>query len=239
MVLQNIYLHGLNVTKVKSVKEVSEQISTVGVLVFVAVGVVAFLLILITSLSHVTAQQTATTNTTSATTTATEGISEIPDLPPQTLVTDNEPFYQTTSSNITSMRIVDVSPSVVVQEVSFIGKAFMRDIGNVTNIGTFTDNISHDGTRVHGAGKGIITIEGGGDMISWNSYDLGLTVYGNDTADGNDRKTITTYRGIVFFNTNSERLSFLNDVVGLYITWVIDGQGSGLGQIWEWKNNNY
>lgn len=219
-------------------KKVSEQISTVGVLVFVAVGVLSFLLILIISLSPVMAQQQMTTNTTIATT-ATEGISEILDLPQQPLMVmiDNEPFYQTTSSNITSMRIVDVSPSVVVQEVSFIGKAFMRNIGNVTNMGTFTDNISHDGTRVHGTGKGIITIEDGGDMISWNSYDLGLTVYGNDTADGIDRETITTYRGIVFFNTNSERLSFLNDVVGLYITLVIDGHGSGLGQIWEWKNN--
>ena len=221
--------------------KLSDQPSCQSVLAFAAAGALAFFLTLV-ALPHcaVTAQQ-QTVNTT--TTTTTGGTSEIMDLAHQPLmvVVDNEPFYQTTSSNITGVRIVDVSPSVVIQEVSFIDRAFIENIGNVTNTGTFIDNIDHDGARVHGVGKGIITIEDGGDMISWNSYDLGLTVYGNGNNTGggglDTEKITTTYRGIVFFNTNSERLSFLNNVIGLYITQVINGHGSGLGQIWEWRTN--
>lgn len=217
--------------------KLSDQPCAQSVLAFAALGVLAFLLTLVASLPHAVMAQQQTANTT--TTTTTEGLSETLDLPQQSLVIDNEPFYQTTSSNITSMRIVDVYPSVVIQEVSFIDRAFMENIGNVTNSGTFVDNIDHNGARVHGVGKGIITIEDGGDTISWNSYDLGLTVYSNATgiSGGLETDTITTYRGIVFFNTNSERLSFLNNVVGLYITQVINGHGSGLGQIWAWENN--
>lgn len=218
--------------------KLSDHSSAQSVLAFAAAGALAFFLTL-AALPHcaVMAQQ-QTVNTTT-----TGGTSEITDSapPPLMVVVDNEPFYQTTSSNITSVRIVDVTPSVVIQEVSFIDRAFIENIGNVTNTGTFIDNIDHDGARVHGVGKGVIIVENGrGDMISWNSYDLGLTVYGNgnNTGGGLDTERITTtYRGIVFFNTNSERLSFLNNVVGLYITQVNNGHGSGLGQIWEWKNN--
>lgn len=226
-------------------KKVSEQPSTLKVLAITAVGAFAFLFAPVISLSPALAQQI--TNTT-----AVGGIPEITELPPQLLMTaivvDNQPFYQSTSSNVTSMRIVDVSPSGVTQEVSFVEKAFMRNIGNVTNAVTFVDNITRDGriTIVHGAGKGIITTENG-DTISWNSYGLGLPAgYGNrnnnDTSatiasGGLNTDRITTYRGIAFFSTDSERLSFMNNVVGLYISQVNDENGSSWRQIWEWKNN--
>jgi hypothetical protein len=180
--------------------------------------------------------------TTTTTTIPPEVIPEMIELPQELSTIDNAPFYQSISGNLTSVRVVSASPSVVIQEVSFIDKAFMRDIGNVTNIGTFVDHIDpNNGTIVHGIGKGIITLENeGGDMITWNSYDLGLTSYGNGNAtavgDGLDRETITTYRGIVF-NANSERLSFMNNIVGLYMTQVINGNGSGLGKVWEWRIN--
>jgi hypothetical protein len=77
-----------------------------------------------------------------------------------------------------------------------------------------------------------ITTENG-DMISWNAYDLGLTVNGNvdDTAAGLNTERNTTFRGIIFLSTNSENLSFMNNVVGLYIN---DENGR---QIWEWRNS--
>jgi len=59
-----------------------------------------------------------------------------------------------------------------------------------------------------------------GDRISWNAYDIGLTVNGSDNNDtASDLKTdrIPTFRGIIFLSTNSEDLSFMNNVVGLYV----------------------
>lgn len=236
------------IKETKSMKEVAKQLSTLRVLAFaVLLGVFTFLSVLEVSLSPTLAQQQTTNNT------AAGEIPETAELPQQLLMTvivDDEPLYQSISSNRTSMRVVDVCPSVVIQEVSYIEKAFMKNIGNVTNTATFVDNISRDGTIiVHGVGKGIITTENG-DTVSWNAYGLALPAgygYGinNDTgtnttaADNglNNTEKITIYRGIIFFSTDSERLSFMNNLVGLYISQVNEENGTSLRQIWEWRNN--
>jgi hypothetical protein len=227
-------------------KKVSEQISTVG-------GVLAFLFILVVTLSPpavLAGQQTTSNTTTTTTTTAVGIISEIMDLPQQ-LVVDNEPLYQSTGGDLTSMRVVDIiSPSVVIEEGSFVEKAIMKNIGNVTNTETYVENIDYGEGIVRGVGKGIITTENRGDMISWNAYDIGLlSGYGSDndnvttadnetaTAGGLNTDRITTYRGIIFFSTDSERLSFMNNLVGLYISQINEENGTSLRQIWEWRNN--
>ena len=86
---------------------------------------------------------------------------------PSTILTvDNEPLYKSISGNLTSSRIVDVvSPSLVIEEESFVERVIMKDVGNVTN----TREI------VNGVGKGVITTEEGRNMISWNAYDLGIS----------------------------------------------------------------
>ena len=206
-----------------------EQPSTLGVLTFTAaIGVLAFLFAPIASLSPVIAQQ-QTTDTTTTT------IPEIPQtLESSQLLTmiDNEPFYWAIDNNLTNIEIVDASPSVVVQKISFSEIALMRNIGNVSNIGTFVENVYDNGT-LYGVGKGVITTENG-DRISWNAYDIGLTVNGNGgdddfTSGGLNR--MPTFRGIIFLSTNSENLSFMNNVVGLYIN---DENGR---QIWEWRDS--
>jgi hypothetical protein len=200
-----------------------------GVLAFAAIGALAFLFASIVSLSPVIAQQQTTDTTTTTIPETPESIES-----PQSLMIDSEPFFQLIDSNITNVETVEVSPSVVVQKVSFEDIALMRDIGNVTNTGTFVENIYDNGT-LYGVGKGVITTENG-DIISWNAYDIGLTVNGNgdedDTASGglNTERT-TTFRGIIFLHTTSESLSFMNNVVGLYIN---DENGR---QIWEWRNS--
>jgi hypothetical protein len=210
-------------------KAYNQQLSMFGVLAFAAIGALAFLFASIVSLSPVIAQQQTTDTTTTTIPETPESIES-----PQSLMIDSEPFFQLIDSNITNVETVEVSPSVVVQKVSFEDIALMRDIGNVTNTGTFVENIYDNGT-LYGVGKGVITTENG-DIISWNAYDIGLTVNGNgdedDTASGglNTERT-TTFRGIIFLHTTSESLSFMNNVVGLYIN---DENGR---QIWEWRNS--
>lgn len=201
-----------------------------GVLAFAAaIGALAFLFAPIASLSPVIAQQ-QTTDTTTTT------IPEIPQtLESSQLLTmiDNEPFYRAIDSNLTNVEIVDANPSVVVHKVSFSEIALMRNIGNVSNIGTFVETVFPDRT-LDGVGKGVITTENG-DRISWNAYDIGLTANGNgnnDTASGSlNTERMPTFRGIIFLSTNSENLSFINNVVGLYIN---DENGR---QIWEWRSS--
>ncbi len=204
--------------------KVYEQLSVLGVLAF-AVGALVFLFAPVASLSPVIAQQTTTDTTTTTT------IPEIPETieSPQSLIIDDEPFYQAISGNITNVEILEASPSVVVQKESFVEKAIMRNIGNVTNTGTFVETIHHNGTH-QAIGKGIITTENG-DRISWNAYDLGVTVNGSGADNTGDLNTERrpTFRGIIFLSTASENLSFMNNVVGLYIN---DENGR---RIWEWR----
>ncbi len=137
------------------------------------------------------------------------------------------------------MEIVETSPSVVTQKVSFSEIGFMRNIGNVSNSETFVENAYDNGT-LFGVGKGVITTENG-VRISWNAYDIGLTaVSGNGNSNNNETSSgggdlnaegMPTFSGIIFFSTNSENLSFMNNVVGLYMN---DENGR---QIWEWRNS--
>lgn len=48
----------------------------------------------------------------------------------------------------------------------------VADIGNVTNIGTFIETYKTN-KIIFGEGKGLMTTENGGDIISWVSYDKG------------------------------------------------------------------
>ena len=144
-------------------KKVSEQLFAQRVLAFAAViGAISFVSAPALSLSSIIAQQqTGTTNTT-----ATERILETLDLherqqQPSTILTvDNEPLYKSISGNLTSSRIVDVvSPSLVIEEESFVERAIMKDVGNVTNNGTYTENIKQNRGIANGVGKGVITTD--------------------------------------------------------------------------------
>ena len=130
---------------------------------------------------------------------------------------DKEPLYQSISGSVTKMREISANQT----EISFTEKGVMKNIGNGTNTGTFIDNSSDNGRLLHGAGKGTITTENG-DKINWNAYDIG-----NKT--GNN----LTYKGIIFFDTNSEKLASMKNVIGLYIQSKSDA--NSLRQIWEWK----
>jgi hypothetical protein len=127
---------------------------------------------------------------------------------------DREPLYQETSGNVTSTRKISANQT----EISFTERGVLKSIGNVTNTGTFIDNSSDDGRVLRGVGKGTITTENG-DTISWTAYDI-----------GNKTGNMTTYRGTIFFDTNSEKLANMDNVIGLYIQTESNGR-----QIWEWK----
>jgi hypothetical protein len=130
---------------------------------------------------------------------------------------DRDPLYQSTSRNVTSVREVSANQT----EISFVEKGIMKNIGNVTNTGIFIDNSSDNGRVLQGVGNGSITTENG-DIVSWNAYDI-----------GNETGNVTTFKGAIFFDTNSEKLTSMDNVMGLYIQNI--SNGNSLRQIWEWK----
>jgi hypothetical protein len=130
---------------------------------------------------------------------------------------DRDPLYQSTGGNVTNMKQISANQT----EISFTEKGVMKNIGNVTNTGTFIENSSDNGRLIHGAGKGTITTQNG-DTINWKAYDL-----------GNKTGNTYTYKGFYFFDTNSEKLASVDNVIGLYIHSKSDA--NSLRQIWEWK----
>ena len=80
----------------------------------------------------------------------------------------------------------------------------MKNIGNVTNNMTFINTYFLDNS-IQAKGNGTIRTTNG-QTIDWISSDIGIL-----NSKG------YTFQGIVLFNnTNSEKLSFLNHTIGIY-----------------------
>ena len=60
-----------------------------------------------------------------------------------------EPLYRSTGGNVTNMKEISANQT----EISFTEKGVMKNIGNVTNAGTFIENSSDNGRLLRGAGK--------------------------------------------------------------------------------------
>ena len=116
----------------------------------------------------------------------------------------SEPIYQTINGSFISTRELSTSPTLVTEEM-FLEDAIMKDIGNVTNNMTFINTYNAQSTIIKGKGNGTIeTLDG--QSIEWISSDIGVI---------NERGLI--FHGIILFdNTNSEKLSFLNGKLGVY-----------------------
>ncbi|WP_159357299.1 hypothetical protein [Candidatus Nitrosocosmicus sp. SS] len=116
----------------------------------------------------------------------------------------SEPIYQTINGSFISTRELSTSPTLVTEEM-FGEDAIMKDIGNVKNNMTFINTYNAQSTIIQGKGNGTIETSDG-QTIDWMSSDIGVI---------NERGLI--FHGIILFdNTNSEKLSFLNGKLGIY-----------------------
>ena len=117
----------------------------------------------------------------------------------------SEPIYQTINGSFISTRELSTSPTLVTKEI-FLEEAIMKDIGNVTNNMTFINTFDAQSTIIQGRGNGTIETPDG-LSIGWISSDIGVI---------NERGLI--FHGIILFDsTNSEKLSFLNGKLGIYV----------------------
>ncbi len=92
--------------------------------------------------------------------------------------------------------------------MSVVENGTVKGVVNVTNLETWWDTYRTP-TIINAVGHGILTTKDG-QMATWVAHDI---------AGINVNTGVTTFKGIMFFNTNSTgNLAFLNNLEGLYIT---------------------
>jgi hypothetical protein len=116
-------------------------------------------------------------------------------------------------------RVLDTNPPTV--EVSFEESGKM--LGVATNgFGSYTSVVRADGS-VYGEGQGgVFTADG--DMVAWKGSGQGKFGPGGSVS----------YRGILYFQTASQKLARLNSAPGVF-EYEVDPEGKTRMKIWEWK----
>jgi hypothetical protein len=116
-------------------------------------------------------------------------------------------------------RVVSINPPTA--EVSF------EDAGQILGVptsgmGTYTSVIRPDGS-VLGQGQGINMTQDG-EAITWTGTGIGTFGPGGSIS----------YRGMLFFQTTSQKLERLNNTCGAF-KYDVDASGSTISKIWDWK----
>lgn len=94
---------------------------------------------------------------------------------------------------------------------------------NVTEIETFWA-IPVGDNQHYGEIQGIITTNEGGKNASFKGYGMGYL----------DDSGITKIRGVNFYESSSQELLFLNNMIGLFES-ELDKSGNTHKMVWEWK----
>ena len=116
-------------------------------------------------------------------------------------------------------RVLSVEPSSV--EVSFEDSGMMLGVAT-SGMGSYTSTIRADGS-LFGQGQGI-SLTQDGYAITWTGTGVGKIGAGG----------AISYRGMLFFRTDSEKLARLNNACGAF-EYDVDASGSTVSKIWEWK----
>ena len=133
-----------------------------------------------------------------------------------------DPFFIDRGSADTGTRVLSITDPVQTED-SYIATVTIKDVGNATDTGTFITTYEPNEITTS-TGQGIITYDG--EIATYTAKDLGET----------NEKGEKIYRGIQLFSTNSTgKLSFMDNLVGIYIYEDNPDGSRKSGKIWEWK----
>jgi len=116
-------------------------------------------------------------------------------------------------------RVLSTTPPTV--EVSFEDTGKMLGLAT-TGFGTYTSVVRPDGT-IYGEGQGA-TFSSEGDMVAWKASGQGKFGPGGSVS----------YRGILYFQTASQKLARLNAAPAVF-EYEVDPEGNTRTKMWEWK----
>ena len=134
-----------------------------------------------------------------------------------------DPFFVDRGSKDTGTRVLSITGAIQTED-SYIANVTIKDVGNATDTGTFITTYEPNGITTS-IGQGIIT-SFDGEIATYTAKDLGAT----------NEKGEIIYHGIQIFSTNSTgKLSFMDNLVGLYVYEDNPDGSRKSGKIWEWK----
>jgi hypothetical protein len=143
-----------------------------------------------------------------------------------TTLTLSSPFW-IDNDKTTGQRVLDVNnPSGPTLETSFsdFGAGIIKGVGNATTIGTIITSF-RPGGALYSQGKGVTTTDDG-EIATWTEQGIG-----HFTKQG-----MVVFHGIRIFSTSStEKLAFLNNLVGVLYTQADIKSGIATNTIWELK----
>ena len=116
-------------------------------------------------------------------------------------------------------RVISIDPPTA--EVSFEDTGQMFGIPT-TGMGTYTSTIRPDGS-LFGQGQGLDMTQDG-EAITWTGTGVGKFGPGGSVS----------YRGMLFFQTASQKLARINNACGAF-EYEVDASGDTISKIWEWK----
>jgi len=116
-------------------------------------------------------------------------------------------------------RVLSTDP--LTAEVSFEDSGQMLGVPT-TGMGTYTSVVRPDGS-IFGHGQGLNMTQDG-EGITWTGTGVGK--FGPGGA--------VSYRGMLFFQTTSQKLAKLNNCCGAF-EYEVDASGSTISKVWEWK----
>jgi hypothetical protein len=123
---------------------------------------------------------------------------------------------------LTGMRVLPSEAGLPKVEVSYQAAGTLLGI-HVTDMGTYISTARPDGT-LFGQGQGIATTADG-EAVTWKGQGIG-----HFTGRGSG----VSWRGSLYFQTSSERLSRLNGLVAVFEDEVDEGDKMEV-KTWEWK----
>jgi hypothetical protein len=125
---------------------------------------------------------------------------------------------------LTGLRVLPHEGSGPKVEVSFQASGKILGIDS-TDMGTYWSIVRQHGDGVlYGNGQGVVMTKSG-EMATWVGTGVGrFTGHGSGTL----------FRGSVYYQTSSERLSRLNGLAGVY-EYEADENGNTTAKFWEWK----
>jgi hypothetical protein len=129
-----------------------------------------------------------------------------------------ELIVQTTGKRLLR-RVLSIDPPTA--EVSFEDSGPILGVPT-TGIGSYTSTVRPDGSTF-GHGQGFNMTQDG-DSITWTGTGVGHFGPGGSMS----------YRGMLFFQTASQKLSRLNNACGAF-EYEVDAAGATVSKVWEWK----
>jgi len=125
------------------------------------------------------------------------------------------------SGKVTTRRVLPNPGGGINVETSFMSKGFLLGT-EIRENGTYTATQRPDGTLL-GSGQGL-SISTEGDMVTWVGQGIG-TIHKNGSV---------SYRGALFYQTNSPKWARLNTIAGVF-EYEVDSEGNTKAQVFEWK----